>query len=541
MQGPKAAIELFHGYTYSGHPAAAAALIATLAIYESEELLTRAATIERYWQDAVHSLRAAPGVADIRDIGWSRIELEPHDGEPGAREFKTFRAAYEAGLWFESRDTIALSPPLIISEAQIDELVDKLRGAIAAAGDNDASIVGICRRAAHGCSAAPGTARARPGGALRRRNRAAQRDHRCRPGRSRACDADPRERSVGARCRADPDRVTAVLPRGRQSTRPVFAGWFTLNAAGEMTGTTWLEERGLLDGPVMITNTHSVGVVRRCGSAMDGRPRVGIGLARAGDDRNLGWALNDLNGFHVRQEHALAALNGARGGPVAEGSVGGGTGMMCNDFKGGIGTASRRLPADRGGYTVGVLVQCNYGHFARSALRIAGAPVGQEMANVDLPCFVRPVAKPAVPIRAMRNAGDERGRGDMRERDGSIIVVVATDAPLLPHQLKRLAKRPALGLGRLGSIAANGSGDIFIAFSTANPEFAKRLSGELRSRSRCSPTIAFRHCSRRSPRRPRKRWSMRWSRPKRWRAPTACASTDYRISGCEKSLPSTTG
>ena len=125
-------------------------------------------------------------------------------------------------------------------------------------------------------------------------------------------------------------------------------------------------------------------------------------------------ALNDLNGFHVRQEHALAALNGARGGPVAEGSVGGGTGMMCNDFKGGIGTASRRLPADRGGYIVGVLVQCNYGYFARSALRIAGAPVGQEMAKIDLPCFVRPVAKPAMPYERCGTPATSAASGDVR-------------------------------------------------------------------------------------------------------------------------------
>jgi L-aminopeptidase/D-esterase-like protein len=261
--------------------------------------------------------------------------------------------------------------------------------------------------------------------------------------------------------------VTAVLPRGRHSTRPVFAGWFALNAAGEMTGTTWLEERGLLDGPVMITNTHSVGVVR------DAAVRWMVDRGWESDwhvpvtAETWDGALNDLNGFHVRQEHALAALESARSGPVAEGSVGGGTGMMCNDFKGGIGTASRRLAPERGGYTVGVLVQCNYGYFARRMMRIAGVPVGQELASTDLPCFVRPVAKPVVPYQ-MCGTPAASTKGGERERDGSIIVVVATDAPLLPHQLKRLAKRPSLGLGRLGSIAANGSGDIFIAFSTAN-------------------------------------------------------------------------
>jgi L-aminopeptidase/D-esterase-like protein len=265
--------------------------------------------------------------------------------------------------------------------------------------------------------------------------------------------------------------VTAVLPRGRASTTPVFGAWFTLNAAGEMTGTTWLEERGLLDGPIMITNTHSVGVVRdaavkwmvKQGWESDWNVPV---TAETWDG-----ALNDLNGFHVRQEHALAALDSARGGPVAEGSVGGGTGMMCNDFKGGIGTASRRLPAERGGYTVGVLVQCNYGYLARRLLRIAGAPVGQDLENRYLPCFVRMPAKPSMPYKQCGTAAAAApGNGDDEgSRDGSIIVVIATDAPLLPHQLKRLAKRPSLALGRLGSIASNGSGDIFVAFSTANP------------------------------------------------------------------------
>lgn len=220
----------------------------------------------------------------------------------------------------------------------------------------------------------------------------------------------------------------------------------------------------------MITNTHSVGVVR------DAAVRWMVARGWESDwhvpvtAETWDGALNDLNGFHVRQEHALAALHAARPGLVAEGSVGGGTGMMCNDFKGGIGTASRRLTADRGGYTVGVLVQCNYGYFARRMLRIAGAPVGQELADTHLPCFVGAVEKPVMPYRRCGMAAASAASGDERERDGSIIVVVATNAPLLPHQLKRLAKRPSLGLGRLGSIAANGSGDIFIAFSTANPE-----------------------------------------------------------------------
>lgn len=262
--------------------------------------------------------------------------------------------------------------------------------------------------------------------------------------------------------------VTAVLPRGKRSTTPVFGAWFTLNAAGEMTGTTWLEERGLVDGPILITNTHSVGVARdaavawmvRNGWAADWHVPIAAETWDGG--------LNDLNGFHVRQEHAWAAIDGARSGPVTEGSVGGGTGMVCSQFKGGIGTASRKLPADQGGYTVGVLVQCNYG--GRQILRVAGAPVGQALKDRYLPCYVtRPTRKDAYTSRSCSDARAAAVEG-RDGRDGSIIVVVATDAPLLPHQLKRLAKRPSLGLGRVGSIASDGSGDIFVAFSTANPD-----------------------------------------------------------------------
>jgi L-aminopeptidase/D-esterase-like protein len=242
--------------------------------------------------------------------------------------------------------------------------------------------------------------------------------------------------------------VTAILPRGRGSLDdPAFAGWFALNGAGEMTGTTWLEESGFLEGPVMITNTHSVGAVHEGTIAW----RVGQG---APDATGYWWSnpvvaetwdgeLNDINGFHVRPSHAGEALSSAKGGRVAEGNVGGGTGMECNGFKGGIGTASRRLGEKDGGYTVGVLVQCNYGR--RVDLRVAGVPVGREL-----------------PGRAVRE-----------DDPGSIIVVVATDAPLVAHQLKRVARHVTLGLGRDGSIAGNGSGDIFIAFSTANPGAAK--------------------------------------------------------------------
>lgn len=237
--------------------------------------------------------------------------------------------------------------------------------------------------------------------------------------------------------------VTAIFPRGKDSLDSVFAGWFTLNGNGEMTGTTWVEDSGFLDGPVLTTNTHSVGVVRDAVIAW----RV---KHAPPDEEGYFWSLpvvaetwdgelNDVNGFHVKPEHVIHALDTAHGGPVEEGSVGGGTGMICNEFKGGIGTSSRVLGAKYGGYTVGVLVQCNYG--MRSQLRIAGVPVGKDIAD-----------------HAVRD-----------DDVGSIIVIVATDAPLIPNQLKRVARRVSLGLGRDGSFSGDGSGDIFIAFSTANP------------------------------------------------------------------------
>jgi len=243
--------------------------------------------------------------------------------------------------------------------------------------------------------------------------------------------------------------VTAVFPRGKDvDDTGVFAGWWTLNGNGEMTGTTWVEESGILTGPVMITNTHSVGVVR------DAVIQWTVAHRKVGPDDDWwslpvvaetwdGW-LNDINGFHVKPEHVFHAIDTSLGGAVEEGAVGGGTGMICNGFKGGIGTSSRKLSAKDGGYTVGVMVQCNFG--SRENLRVAGVPVGREIPGDD-PYAFEP--------------------GDMDER-GSIIVIVATDAPLLPHQLKRLARRVSLGLGRAGSISGNGSGDIFIAFSTAN-------------------------------------------------------------------------
>jgi D-aminopeptidase len=238
--------------------------------------------------------------------------------------------------------------------------------------------------------------------------------------------------------------VTAILPRGHASLNdPVYAGIFSLNGNGEMTGTAWIEESGFLEGPVLLTNTHSVGVVRDAviawrlahrGPDSDGSSWSLPVVAETWD----GW-LNDIDGFHVKPEHVFHALDSAKNGPIAEGSVGGGTGMICYEFKGGTGTASRLLNKKEGGYTVGAFVQANCGR--RPQLTIAGVPVGKMI--TDNPIWSR--------------------------ESGSIIVVLATDAPLLPHQLTRLARRASLGLARTGSVSGNGSGDLFLAFSTANP------------------------------------------------------------------------
>jgi len=262
--------------------------------------------------------------------------------------------------------------------------------------------------------------------------------------------------------------VTAVLPRGKNSFDQVFAAWFTLNGNGEMTGTTWIEESGFLEGPVMITNTHSVGVVRDAVIAWQ--------ISRQGKTFQP-WSLpvvaetwdgflNDINGFHVKPEHVFQALEGAQSGAVAEGNVGGGTGMVVHQFKGGIGTASRKLDADAGGYTVGVLVQANYG--GRSGLTIAGVPVGREITEL--------IPKQTTPADT-----------------GSIIVCIATDAPLLPHQLKRVVKRAALGIAKNGGIGGNSSGDIFIAFSTANAGAGKDsglVSVQMLPNDRINPIFA---------------------------------------------------
>ena len=247
--------------------------------------------------------------------------------------------------------------------------------------------------------------------------------------------------------------VTAILPRGDRSLDdPCFAGWSSLNGNGEMTGTTWVEESGFAEGPIMITNTHSVGIVRD--AVISWRASQG-----SADASGYWWSLpivaetwdgllNDINGFHVKEKHAHEAIRNAKGGPVEEGCVGGGTGMVCHSFKGGIGTASRVVTIKNQDYTLGVLVQANYGD--RKNLTIAGVPVGKEITDL-MP----------------RDSYEKNHEGD-----GSIIVVIATDAPLLAHQMKRLARRVPMGVGKVGGYGHDGSGDIFIAFSTANSNVA---------------------------------------------------------------------
>jgi len=262
--------------------------------------------------------------------------------------------------------------------------------------------------------------------------------------------------------------VTAILPRPRGNWDPVFAATFNQNGNGDMTGINWIKESGFMEGPILLTGTHSVGTVRDAAiqwQLKNGRDFVFTYpiVAETFD------SLNDANGEHVKPIHASQALDRAKPGPVEEGAVGGGTGMACNGFKGGIGTSSRVLSAAQGGYTLGVLVQCNYG----GDLRILGVPVRSEITDLGQ-CTVlsepltRPWTRgmPRCPAGGGANiapiAEDEQGRG-------SIVVIVATDAPLLPHQLERIARRVGMGLGRLGSWAGNSSGDLFLAFSTANP------------------------------------------------------------------------
>jgi D-aminopeptidase len=257
--------------------------------------------------------------------------------------------------------------------------------------------------------------------------------------------------------------VTAILPRGRANLDPVLGGIFALNGTGELTGSFTIEERGFVQGPILLTNTWSVGTVRDAALKwqLANAPDYHLGLPVVGETAD--YSLNDRAAFHVREEHVFAALDAARPGAVAEGNVGGGTGMICHSFKAGIGTASRRLPAEAGGYTVGVLVQCNYGY--RRHLTVAGVPVGREITDL-MPC-IESADRSIQPSRPRCTDADRgaEGAGD----EGSIIVIVATDAPLLPHQLTRVAKRVSLGIGIMGGLGGDSSGDIFLAFSTANP------------------------------------------------------------------------
>jgi D-aminopeptidase len=239
--------------------------------------------------------------------------------------------------------------------------------------------------------------------------------------------------------------VTAIHPRGKADHDPVFGGIFSFNGNGEMTGAAWVSEGGFVEGPICITNTHSVGIVRDTiiGWQVRNKSIFQMWSIPVVAETADGW-LNDMNGFHVKPEHVLQALDSAGSGPVAEGNVGGGTGMICYEFKGGTGTASRKLPEKLGGYTIGALVQANFGR--RYQLTVAGVPVGQHITE-------------DAPFTSGENPFHEQG---------SLIVILATDAPLFPYQLKRVAKRATLGMARTGSLGGNGSGDIFLAFSIAN-------------------------------------------------------------------------
>ena len=249
--------------------------------------------------------------------------------------------------------------------------------------------------------------------------------------------------------------VTTIHPRGKADHDPVFGGTFSFNGNGEMTGAAWVDEGGFVEGPICITNTHSVGIVRDTvidwqvkNNAMFQKWSIPI-VAETAD----GW-LNDMNGFHVKPEHVMQALDSASSGAIPEGNIGGGTGMICYEFKGGTGTSSRKLPEKFGGYMVGALVQANFGR--RYQLTVAGVPIGQHLTE---------------------GAPFTNGENPFREQ-GSLIVILATDAPLFPYQLKRVAKRATLGMARTGSLGGNGSGDIFLAFSTANRGVASSKPGK---------------------------------------------------------------
>ena len=247
--------------------------------------------------------------------------------------------------------------------------------------------------------------------------------------------------------------VTAIFPRGKaKKFSPVYANWYSLNGNGEMTGTTWVTESGFLETPIMITNTNSVGVVR------DAVLKWYVDTDwYSGEDwwytypvvaETYDGFLNDIYGFHVKEKHVLEAIENSSSGQIAEGNIGGGTGMMCLGFKGGTGTSSRVLKINDSSYTVGAIVQSNFG--AKRNLSIAGVPVGVELKDT---------------LNSVFNGPPKSRR---QEGDGSIIVIIATDGPLLPHQLKRIAQRIPLGIGIVGGRGSNGSGDIFLAFSTAN-------------------------------------------------------------------------
>ncbi len=264
--------------------------------------------------------------------------------------------------------------------------------------------------------------------------------------------------------------VTAIFPRGKSNSHSVFAGYFAGNGNGDMTGTHWIDESGLLETPILITNTGSVGVVRDAAVAWMVQHNHFGAFWYPVSAETADWPLNDIRGQHVTKQDALDALNSAASGPLQEGNVGGGTGMVCNGFKGGTGTSSRKLDAGAGGYTVGVLVQCNYGE--SNQLRVAGIPVAREM-KLNPPCVERKLDPPVVdwdgtPAPVCAPGVATTADGIRAPEMGSIIVIVATDAPLTPDQLKRLARRVSVGLGRVGAIEGDESGDIFLAFSTAN-------------------------------------------------------------------------
>ncbi|MFN8433023.1 MAG: P1 family peptidase [Anaerolineales bacterium] len=245
--------------------------------------------------------------------------------------------------------------------------------------------------------------------------------------------------------------VTIIHPRGMNNPIPVFAGVHSFNGNGEMTGAAWVDEGGILEGPIGLTNTHSVGIVHHTliKWQVEHHKLTQNWLTPVVAETADAW-LNNMNGFFVQEHHVLEAINSAKSGEIAEGNVGGGTGMLCYEFKGGTGTSSRKLPEKLGGWTVGAIAQCNFGR--RYQLTIAGVPIGNYLTD-DAPAT--------------------NGENPFKQDDGSLIVIIATDAPLLPHQLKRVAKRVSLGMSRTGAIGGNGSGDIFLAFSIANPEAAK--------------------------------------------------------------------